>query len=183
MRTIPANLCTLEPQVADHAAEMFRVLSDPAIYEFENEPPESEAWLRRRFELLESRAPDDGSEDWLNWVVRLPGGALAGYVQATVSRDGWAYVAYELNSRYWRQGIGSCAVRAMLGELAAHYGVQTFIAVLKARNFRSRALLQSLHFELASEQLHLQHRDEEDEIVMVRVQGPVEHRIGPPWVS
>jgi hypothetical protein len=71
----------------------------------------------------------------------------------------------------------------MLGELAAHYGVQTFIAVLKARNFRSRALLQSLHFELASEQLHLQHRDEEDEIVMVRVQGPVEHRIGPPWVS
>lgn len=39
----------LEPQVAAHASEMFDVLSDPAIYEFENEPPPSEAWLVERY--------------------------------------------------------------------------------------------------------------------------------------
>lgn len=39
MRTIEASRCVLEPQVAAHACEMFSVLSDPAIYEFENEPP------------------------------------------------------------------------------------------------------------------------------------------------
>ncbi|TDP11631.1 RimJ/RimL family protein N-acetyltransferase [Roseateles asaccharophilus] len=146
---------------------MFCVLSDPAIYEFENVPPESEAWLHRRFKLLESRGPADGSEDWLNWVVRLPSGQLAGYVQATVSREGWAYVAYELNSQYWRQGIGKASVKAMLQELSLAYGVREFVAVLKARNFRSRALLLSLGFRDGSAEQVERHRDEQDEIVMV----------------
>lgn len=173
MRAVTARLCTLEPQVAAHADEMFGVLSDPAIYEFENEPPASLAGLRRRFELLESRGPADGSELWLNWVVRLPDGALAGYVQATVNKAGWAYVAYELNSRHWRQGIGSCAVRAMLDELVAAYGVTMFVAVLKARNVRSRALLHRLAFGLAPDELQVRHRDAEDEIVMVRHEAGV----------
>ncbi|TDP04505.1 RimJ/RimL family protein N-acetyltransferase [Roseateles asaccharophilus] len=146
---------------------MFRVLSDPAIYEFENAPPDSEAWLHRRFELLESRGPADGSEGWLNWVVRLPSGQLAGYVQATVSREGWAYVAYELNSQYWRQGIGKASVNAMLQELRSAYGVHEFIAVLKAKNFRSRALLLSLGFRDGSAEQVERHRDEQDETVMV----------------
>jgi RimJ/RimL family protein N-acetyltransferase len=154
---------------------MFRVLSDPAIYEFENAPPESEAWLHRRFELLESRGPADGSEDWLNWVVRLPSGQLAGYVQATVSREGWAYVAYELNSQYWRQGIGTTAVAAMLQELRAVYRVREFVAVLKGKNYRSRALLLSLGFQDGLAAQVERHRDEQDEIVMVLAQGTVEH--------
>lgn len=33
---------------------MFSVLSDPAIYEFENKPPTSEKWLAHRYERLES---------------------------------------------------------------------------------------------------------------------------------
>ena len=40
----------LEPQVAAHAEAMFVVLSDPAIYAYENAPPESLEWLRKRFE-------------------------------------------------------------------------------------------------------------------------------------
>lgn len=175
MRTVTATRCTLEPQVAEHAAEMFRIPSDPAIYEFENAPPESEAWLPRRFELLENRGPDDGSEDWLNGVVRLPSGQLAGYVQATVSQEGWAYVAYELHSRYWRQGLGKAAVAAMPEELNAINKAQAFLAVLKGQNFRSVALLRSLGFELASEALHAQHRNEDDEIVMVRTERRSEH--------
>jgi hypothetical protein len=45
MRTVEASRCTLEPLVVAHAQEMFSVLSDPAIYEFENEPPPSRSWL------------------------------------------------------------------------------------------------------------------------------------------
>jgi [ribosomal protein S5]-alanine N-acetyltransferase len=110
MRTLRVGDITLEPQVTAHAPQMFAVLSDPAIYEFENEPPASETYLFERFIKLESRKSRDGKEDWLNWVIRLPSGELAGYVQATVTETSRAYVAYELASRFWRQGIGSSAV-------------------------------------------------------------------------
>ena len=150
MRTVRASLCTLEPQVVAHAHEMFEVLSDAAIYEFENERPPSEAWLAERFAALERRASKDGSQTWLNWVVRLPTGELAGYVQATVLRSGAALVAYELASRFWRQGIGGNAVSAMLQELRSTYSVDLFAAVLKATNYRSFALLRSRGFRPAT---------------------------------
>jgi len=168
MRTIPGPRCSLEPQVAAHAREMFAVLSDPAIYEFENAPPASAAWLAERFAKLESRASRDGTERWLNWVVRLPSGELAGYTQATVQQSGVAYVAYELASKYWRQGLGSCAVNAMLAELASEYHVHTFLAVLKARNFRSLALLEHLGFSDASSALAEEAGADADELVMRR---------------
>lgn len=169
MRRVIGSRCILEPQVAEHAHDMFVVLSDPAIYEFEGEPPASEAALAQRLALLERRCSADGTQRWLNWVVRVPGNQLAGYVQATVLANGVSLIAYELASRFWRQGIGSSAVTAMLGELQTAYGVHTFVAVLKARNCRSLALLRSLGFQPASEQEEAEYRDEPDEVVMVRV--------------
>ena len=144
------------------------MLSDPAIYEFENEPPASEQWLHRRYELLESRCSSDGSEKWLNWVVRLPDGRLAGYVQATVFAGAVALVAYELNSEYWRRGIGSAAVQAMLHELGTQYEVERNVAVLKASNFRSLGLLRRLGFGSADESEAAAWRDTPDELVMVK---------------
>ncbi len=168
MKTLTTPSLVLEPQVAAHAREMFPVLSDIAIYEFENSPPSSEDWLRARYQRLESRGPADKSEIWLNWVIRLQDGNLAGYVQASVLQDNTAYVAYELNSRYWRQGIGSQAVAAVMDELRDEYAVSTCLAVLKSKNFRSCALLGKLGFALANEELSARHRDELDEIVMVK---------------
>jgi len=147
LNVLHAGALRLEPLVAGHAEDMFAVLSDPAIYEFENEPPPSVAALRQRYALLECRVSPDGREHWLNWVVRLPGGALAGYLQATVLAQGRAYVAYELASRFWRQGIGRTAVQAVLDELAGRYAVREAYAVLKSANFRSRGLLGRLGFE------------------------------------
>ena len=175
MKTIVASRCVLEPQVTEHAAEMFGVLSDPAIYEFENEPPPSQQSLRSRYERLEKRGPADASEQWLNWVIRLPSGVLAGYVQATVLQTGVAYVAYELNSQHWRQGFGSSAVGAMLEQLRIEYEVHTFVAVLKVKNFRSMALLQNLGFTEASAEQQTQYRDEEDELVMFRTSGQAQN--------
>ena len=116
MRPLVASHCTLEPLVVAHSRELFSVLSDPAIYEFENEPPPSESWLAERYAKLERRASADGSQVWLNWALRLPSSELAGYVQATLLRSGAALVAYELASRHWRKGIASSAVSAMLAE-------------------------------------------------------------------
>src|SRR3954468_6737400 len=117
MRPIAIRGMTLEPQFASHARAMFEVLSDAAIYEFENEPPVSVAALRARFKRLESRRSPDGSQQWLNWVIRLHSGDVAGYVQATVHADGRAALAYVLARAYWGKGIATKAVHAMMAEL------------------------------------------------------------------
>ena len=147
---------------------MFRVLSDPAIYEFENGPPASEEWLTRRYEMLEERGSADRKEMWLNWVIRLRSGELAGYVQATVLPSTASLVAYELGSRYWRQGIGSSAVATMLEELGSQYGVHTFVAIFKAANFRSMGLLRRVGFSLASSRQVAEFGGASDELVMVK---------------
>jgi RimJ/RimL family protein N-acetyltransferase len=134
MRAIAADGLILEPQTAAHAEPMFAVLSDPAIYEYENEPPRSLEWLRERFTKLESRVSPDGNEQWLNWVIRLSGSELAGYVQATVHADGRAAIAYELSSAYWGRGLAHRAVGAMIRELAESYHVRTVTAVFKKEN-------------------------------------------------
>ena len=151
---------------------MFALLCDPAIYEFENEPPKSESWLEGRFSRLETRTSSDGAQTWLNWVVRLPSGELAGYVQATALQTGVSFVAYELASRFWRQGIGSSAVAAMMEELQSRYGVHTFVAVLKAANHRSIALLHHLGFQPASPMQVVEFGAELDEAVMVKPTAP-----------
>ena len=113
MRVIDIGSLTLEPQTAAHAEAMFVVLSDPAIYEYENEPPASLDWLRTRFAKLETRLSADGAERWLNWAIRLPSSELIGYVQATVRPGGRAAIAYELSSAYRGRGLAGQAVEAM----------------------------------------------------------------------
>jgi len=171
MRLIETDRLTLEPQLAAHAAEMFDVLSDPAIYEYENEPPPSLEWLRARFTRLESRRSPNGTEQWLNWVIRLRPTGLIGYVQATVQADGHAAVAYELASAWWGRGLASEAVRAAIAELVLRHGAQSLGAVLKRDNQRSLRLLQRLGFTLAAPDEHARQRIEPDELLMQRPIG------------
>lgn len=146
MRALQTPRLQLEPQRAHHADEMFAVLADPAIYEYENAPPASLAWLRERFIRLETRHSADGREQWLNWVLRRHDAGLIGYVQATVRADGEAFIAYELASAHWGRGLGREAVAALIDELVAQYGVHTLLAIFKRANQRSRRLLEGLGF-------------------------------------
>src|SRR6266700_2266436 len=168
MHIIKTASLTLEPQSAAHAQEMFAVLGDPAIYEFENEPPPSLEWLRTRFAKLESRLSADGQEQWLNWVIRVPTSELIGYVQATVRPEERAAIAYELSSAYWGRGLARDAVEAMISEVVQHYGVCRLFAVLKCENVRSMRLLERLGFSLASPEQHVTHRVELGEVLMRR---------------
>ena len=172
MRTLTGKLCRLEPQVAAHAPEMFAVLSDSAIYEFEGVPPPSIEALAAGYKRKESRLSPDGSEGWLNWVVRRHDGAATGYVQATLMPNGLAYVGYEFSSRFWRQGIATDSLNAMLAELAHAYGVSSVVALLKAKNYRSLGLLRSLGFREAAPEVAASHNHEADELVFVRSLGP-----------
>jgi RimJ/RimL family protein N-acetyltransferase len=167
MRAIDAGIVALEPQVEAHAEEMFAVLSDPAIYRFENQPPPSVAWLRERFRKLESRLSSDGGERWLNWIVRLPPATPIGYVQATVRADGSAAIAFEFASAYWGRGLARAATRAMMRELAECYGVRRFDAVAKQANLRSVHLLERLGFAMAPVATYAENRIEPDEVLML----------------
>ncbi|MEO8103973.1 MAG: GNAT family N-acetyltransferase [Betaproteobacteria bacterium] len=168
MHIIHAGSITLEPQTALHAEEMFAVLSDLRIYQFENQPPASVQSLRARFAALESRMSSDGREQWLNWVIRLATGELIGFVQATVYPDSRAAIAYILSSRYWGRGLARRAVDAMITELVRHYRVRRLTAVLKHSNLRSLRLLECLEFSPPPPGNHLANQIEADEILMWR---------------
>ena len=122
--------------------------------------------------MLESRVSPDRSEQWLNWVIRLPSGELAGYIQATVLAQGSGYVAYELASRFWRRGIATAAVGSVLCELATRYAVSEAFAVLKAANYRSRGLLSKLGFTALSAAQQAPWPAEPDELTMHKSIAP-----------
>jgi RimJ/RimL family protein N-acetyltransferase len=145
IRALQTPRLVLEPQTAAHAEEMYTVLTDPAIYEFENEPPASVDALRARYRKLESGRSPDGTQLWLNWVVRLRGdGNAIGYVQATVLADAQALIAYEFGSAWWGRGLAHEATDAAVRELHDTFGVATVGAVFKRANDRSRKLLNRL---------------------------------------
>ena len=155
MQTLHADGLVLEPQTAAHAAEMFPLLADPALYHYlDSGPPQDLAWLAARFAKLETRLSADGLEHWLNWVIRTPGHGLVGFVQATVYADGSANVAYELGSAFWGRGWATRSTAAMLRELADHYGVQRAFAAVDQRNLHSIKLLTRLGFTIVDAQRH-----------------------------
>jgi RimJ/RimL family protein N-acetyltransferase len=139
----------LEPQTALHAPAMYALLRDPALYEFLDQgPPASEAALLARFTRLQTRRSPDGSQHWLNWVVRLADDRLAGHVQATVYPDQSAHIAYVLGHAFWGRGIALEATRRLLDELRRGYPVRQAFATVDRRNARSLRLLQRLGFAI-----------------------------------
>lgn len=151
MRALAADGLTLEPQVAAHAAELFPVLRDPSLYVFtDDKEPMSEDWLRERFARLESRQSPDGSQRWLNWLVRNADEEAVGYVQATVIGPS-AEIAYVLGLKYWRRGYGFAACQAVIAELSEAYAVTRITATLDPENLASLALLRKLGLGLVAE--------------------------------
>ena len=142
---------TMEPRSTSHAEELFPVLSDPHIYEFLDEsPPESITALRERLARSESRLSPDGSEHWLNWVVRDELGAVAGQVQTTIFPDFTANVAYVFARSHWGRGVAFSAVERMLQTVRDAFVVTTFYVVLEHENHRSKRLAERLGFKAAS---------------------------------
>jgi [ribosomal protein S5]-alanine N-acetyltransferase len=147
----------LEPLTVNHAPEMFELLSDLQIYRYlDDAPPISLEHLRNRYVKLEARKSPDGSEVWLNWVVRVRGQQLVGVVQATVfkpiSEPYSAWIAYVFSPKHWGHGYACEATEAMIADLASAYDVTQYFATVEVENTRSIRLLERLRFRLASAQ-------------------------------
>ena len=158
MHTLRVDGLVLEPQTAVHAAEMFVLLSDPALYPYlDDGPPQDEAWLAARFARLETRLSADGSQHWLNWVIRAPQHGLVGFVQGTVYADGSANVAYLLGSAFRGRGWATRSTATLLQELADHYAVQRAFATVDKRNLDSIKLVTRLGFAIIDAKHHPHH--------------------------
>lgn len=121
----------LEQLTVEHSASMVDVLADPSLYEYTGGEVPSEELLQSRYAAQAVGKSDDGSQWWLNWVVtHRATGEPAGFVQATVERDGstlTADLAWVISPRWQGQGIASEATQAMIGWLRSN-GVSRFTA-------------------------------------------------------
>lgn len=153
MHALAIGELVLEPLVLGHAEAMFDVLSDPELYRYlDHPPPPSIEHLRSVYTSVEARVSPDGSQVWLNWVVRKPGQPPLGYVQATLTLDHTAWVGYVFSARHWGRGYATQAGQAMLEHVTSAYGVSRFLASVEAANQRSIRLLGRLGFHEATGQ-------------------------------
>jgi RimJ/RimL family protein N-acetyltransferase len=128
---IATTRLTLEPLRVEHAEEMAVALDDSALHTFIGGEPATAGELRERYARQVVGHSADGSQGWLNWVVRLDAtGEAVGTVQATLHRTGQrltADVAWVVASAHHGHGIASEAATAMVRWLRER-GVDELVA-------------------------------------------------------
>ncbi|KXV21748.1 acetyltransferase [Gluconobacter japonicus] len=124
---------------------MFSGLSDNRAYQFiPDEPPVSLEALRDRYVFLSEGGNSDGTEIWLNWVIRQAVDQKAvGYTQATLTAEE-AIVAYHIFPAYWRQGIAAEAMKLTLKTIFHNPDIKIARAFVDTRNHASIGLLHKL---------------------------------------
>jgi ribosomal-protein-alanine N-acetyltransferase len=138
----------LEPLTPHHARQLFPVLADAHIYTYipEDPVPDPDA-LARRYQQLATRRSPSGTELWLNWAVhRTQEHDYIGTLQATVTADQHATIAYLLNPAFWGYGYAQEACRRLLTLLFGGYHIQEVQADVDTRNHASWTLLERLGF-------------------------------------
>ncbi len=114
----------LEPLAAHHAGDMVPVLGGTAIYRYIGGTAPSVQELTARYTAQSAGFSPDGSESWLNWIIREQTGPV-GFVQATVATDApqpTAYVAWVVGEAFQGRGIATEAAAGMLGWLRPRTG-------------------------------------------------------------
>ena len=138
----------LEPLTPQHTPLLFPILSDERIYLYipEDPLPDLEA-LARRYHRLATRRSPSGTELWLNWALqRKQERDYIGTLQATVSAEKYATIAYLVNPAFWGYGYAQEACRRLLRLLFSVYQVQDVQAEVDTRNQASWRLLERLGF-------------------------------------
>jgi RimJ/RimL family protein N-acetyltransferase len=138
----------LEPLRVKHAAEMVAVLDDPGLFQYTGGEPPSESELVERYRRQAAGRSPDGSEGWLNWVVRLRSARVpVGTVQATLRIDASggrrAELAWVLATRHQGAGYATEATSAVMDWLRAR-GVEWFEAHIHPRHAASAAVAERL---------------------------------------
>jgi RimJ/RimL family protein N-acetyltransferase len=139
----------LEPLRVDHAAEMVDLLGDPRLYLFTGGAAPSPAGLEALYRRQVLGRSPDGTERWLNWVIRRSTDHRAvGFVQATVTTTGSAgrqsaELAWVIGTAYQGQGYAQTAAAAMIA-LLREMGVAAFTANIHPDHAASQGVARSL---------------------------------------
>jgi RimJ/RimL family protein N-acetyltransferase len=138
---------------ASAAAEMFAVVSDPCSYEFiSKKAPGSPLELEERYRHQEKRISPDGSELWLNWIVReVKSNVAMGFVQASAKKDDpKAQIGYLFHPQFWGKGYAFEALSQMCRLLSLNHKITFVWASIDPRNERSIKLMERLGFARSS---------------------------------
>jgi RimJ/RimL family protein N-acetyltransferase len=129
----------LVPLTAADADDLFPQLEDPELGRFTGEtPPTNLEAVRAGFAGWETRRSPDGTELWLNWVLRRRDDARAiGYVQATVG-DGDAAIAWVVGTAFQRQGFATEAGHALIAWLRDILEVPLIVGSIHPDNVASQ---------------------------------------------
>lgn len=137
----------LVPLSPDDAAEMVAVLADPELFRFTGGAPPTEEDLRRRYTVQATGSSPDGTQEWLNWIVRdRRTGRAEGYVQATVATRAdvrTADLAWVVGTGGQGRGVASEAAAAMLGWLRGN-GVEAVTAHIQPKHRASARVAEKL---------------------------------------
>jgi RimJ/RimL family protein N-acetyltransferase len=133
----------LEPLRMGHASELAPVLDDPALHAFTGGSPSTEPELRERFARQVVGHSPDGTQDWLNWVVRdRATDEAVGTLQATVSGR-IAELAWVIATSRQGEGLATEAATAVRDALRTA-GIATFVAHVHPDHAASAAIARRL---------------------------------------
>ena len=131
----------LDPLTVGDADEMVSVYEDVRMFEFTGGEPPTLDGLRRRYEALAAGRSPDGTESWLNWVVRTHDGSPAvGVVQATIDDTArQASIAWEIGVPWQGQGFAAEAATALVEWLEGR-GIDAIDATIHPLHASSQAV-------------------------------------------
>jgi len=142
-RDLRGERLQLEPLRPEHADEMAPLLDDVELHAFIGGEPATPEELRTRYRRQSVGRSPDGSQVWLNWVVRLVAdGAAVGTTQATVTEESGtlaAEVAWVVARPHQGNGYAVEAARVMVQWLRDQ-GVRTVIAHVHPDHHASMAV-------------------------------------------
>lgn len=116
----------MEPLRVEHAAEAAAAFDDVTLHTYIGGFPAGLEQLRSRYKRQVAGQSADGSQTWLNWMLRrLDTAELIGTVQATVTHteeeDRSAEVAWVIATDHQGQGYAREAATAMATWLRQHH--------------------------------------------------------------
>lgn len=126
---------------------VFAVFSDPKVTQFHD--LSTLIHLREANQIIERRVRGFESGSGIRWAIAdRQNNYLIGSCGFTwLQQANAAEVGYELSSQYWRQGIMSEALRAILQYGFIEREIQFVIAEIMIENIASRKLLEKLGFQ------------------------------------
>ncbi len=138
----------LEPLRTEHAREAVTLLDDTRLHVFTGGSPATLDELEARFVRQSTGHSPDGSQAWLNWMVRNRSvGQIVGTVQATVDGSApdchEAEIAWVVGVAHQGRGYGREAALAMAAWLREQ-GVDLLRAHIHPRHEASAAIARAL---------------------------------------